>query len=108
MIENGKVTAVRLTGETAAREWLKDAMAQGSDAATIRPWMLAPVSAPPAGSAGRGRILCNCLDVSVKEIADEVLRGLDLAAIQEKLCCGTECGSCLPELKRMVRLPEAA
>ena len=108
MIEEGKVTAVRLTGETAAREWLKDAMAQGSDAGAIRPWMLAPVSAPPAGSAARGRILCNCLDVSVKEIADEVSRGLDLAAIQEKLCCGTECGSCLPELKRMVRLPEAA
>lgn len=108
MIEEGRITAVRLTGETAARDWLKDAMAQGSDTAAIRPWMLAPVSAPPAGSAGRGRIVCNCLDVSELEIAAEVSRGLDLAAIQEKLCCGTECGSCLPELKRMVRVPEAA
>ena len=28
--------------------------------------------------------------------------GADLAQLQSELKCGTECGSCLPELKRMV------
>ena len=108
MVEDGRVTGVRLTGETAARDWLKDTMSQGVAADTLRKWMLAPLNTPPAGAASRGRILCNCLDVSEQQIADEVTRGCGLAEIQHKLGCGTQCGSCLPELKRMARLPEAA
>ena len=108
MVDNGHVTGVRLTGETAAREWLKEAIASGTTADSIRRWMLAPLNAPPAGTAGRGRILCNCLDISEKEIAVEVANGRSLADIQTRLRCGTQCGSCLPEIKRMTRMPEAA
>ena len=110
MVENGHLTGVRLTGETAARDWLKDIMAQGVTAEAVRPWVLAPVSAPPAGGTNRGRVICNCLDVAEDEIRAEVGRGSDLAALQAKLKCGTECGSCLPELKRLlaVRGREAA
>ena len=38
-------------------------------------------------------------------VADEIIAdlnaGLDLAALQEKRKCGTSCGSCVPELKRL-------
>jgi len=101
LMEGGKLIAVRLTGETAARDWLKETIAHGADAQALRPWLLAPLSAPPAGQPQRGRIVCNCLDVSVQEILHEVNNGLDISAIQAKLKCGTQCGSCLPELKRM-------
>ena len=104
MIEQGRVTGVRLTGETAARDWLKDIMAQGASTETVRPWVLAPVAAPPAGSRNRGRIICNCLDVAEDEIQPQVAAGADLAVLQAKLKCGTECGSCVPELKRLVTL----
>ena len=105
LMEEGKLLGVRLTGETVARDWLKEIIAQGSDAQSMRPWLFAPLSAPPAGQTQRGRIVCNCLDVSEQEIMTEFKNGLDLPAIQAKLKCGTECGSCLPELKRLVAQP---
>jgi assimilatory nitrate reductase catalytic subunit len=110
MIEQGKVTGVRLIGETAARDWLKEVMAQGSAAETVRPWVLAPLTEPPVGSRSRGRIVCNCFDVAEQDIRSEITRGADLASLQATFKCGTECGSCMPELKRLVDLatPQAA
>jgi assimilatory nitrate reductase catalytic subunit len=107
LMEDSKLLGVRLTGETVARDWLKEVIAQGSDAQSLRPWLFAPLSAPPAGQSQRGRIVCNCLDVSEQEILAEFRNGLDLPAIQAKLKCGTECGSCMPELKRLVAQPLA-
>ncbi len=108
LMEEGKLLGVRLTGETVARDWLKEIIAQGSDAESLRPWLFAPLSAPPAGQTQRGRIVCNCMDVSELEIMAEFKNGLDLSAIQAMLKCGTECGSCMPELKRLVAQPLAA
>jgi assimilatory nitrate reductase catalytic subunit len=105
LMEDGKLLGVRLTGETVARDWLKEIIAQGSDAQSLRPWLFAPLSAPPAGQPQRGRIICNCLDVSEEEIMTEFKNGLELPAIQARLKCGTECGSCMPELKRLVAQP---
>ena len=34
--------------------------------------------------------------------------GANLPALQEKLKCGTTCGSCVPEIKRMLATPQAA
>lgn len=108
LINDGKLSGVRLTGETVARDWLKEIIARGSDAQSVRPWLFAPLSAPPAGQPQRGRIVCNCMDVSEQEILAEFGNGLDLPAIQRKLKCGTECGSCLPELKRLIAQPSVA
>jgi assimilatory nitrate reductase catalytic subunit len=108
LMEEGRLLGVRLTGETVARDWLKEIIAQGADAQALRPWLFAPLSAPPAGQPQRGRIVCNCLDVSEQEIMAEFKSGLDLSAIQAKLKCGTQCGSCMPELKRLVAQPLAA
>jgi assimilatory nitrate reductase catalytic subunit len=102
MMQRGRVTGVRLIGETAARDWLKDIMAQGAAADSVRPWVLAPVTAPPLGSRQRGRVICNCVDVSEQEILGEIARGADLAMLQAKLGCGSECGSCVPELKALL------
>ena len=101
LVQDGVVIGARLTGETAARDWLKDLMARGAAADAVRAWTLAPLSSPPTGSKKRGRIVCNCFDVSEQEIQAELAQGADLAALQSKLKCGTECGSCLPELKRL-------
>ena len=92
---------MRLAGETAARDWLLDVMARGAPAADLRRWLFAPVFQPPAGTRPRGRIICNCADVSEAEIRADLAAGLDLAAIQAMRKCGTTCGSCLPELKRL-------
>ena len=114
--KNGKlgVTGVRLMGETLAADWLKDVMTTGqfndeahydvSHYKEFSRWALAPLSAPPAGQRTRGKIVCNCLDISQNEIVDNIELGADLITLQNKLKCGTECGSCVPELKRLVHL----
>ncbi len=113
LVENnhGKATVagVRLMGETLAAEWLKELMTTGAftDEAHYKEfsrWALAPLSAPPSGQVGRGKIVCNCLDVSQNEIIENIELGADLITLQNKLKCGTECGSCVPELKKLVRM----
>jgi len=99
--------SVRLTGETAARDWLKEMLASGVMTAELRRWMLAPLAAPPLGSRQRGKIICNCFDVSATEITAQLTLGATLAEVQQRLKCGSECGSCLPEVKSMVRLFKA-
>jgi assimilatory nitrate reductase catalytic subunit len=104
LVENDQVTGVRLMGETLAADWLKDVMSSGSYTDELRRWALAPVVAPPTGQKGRGKIVCNCLDVSQNEIIDNIEIGADLVTLQNKLKCGTECGSCIPELKKLVQM----
>ena len=102
LIEHGHVTGVRLAGETVAAEWLKEHLIDGLSAEEVRRWALAPVSVPPAGQTSRGRIVCSCKDVSEGEIKAALANGADLGALQLELKCGTECGSCVPELRRML------
>ncbi len=104
LVEDGQVTGVRLIGETLAADWLKQMMQQGQFTDELRKWALAPLSTPPKGQKSRGKIVCNCYDVSTNEIIETCEMGADLQTLQAKLKCGTNCGSCLPELKRMVKL----
>jgi len=97
-----EMTGVRLVGETLAADWLKDVMTSGEFSPELRRWALAPLSAPPAGQHSRGKIICTCLDVAENDIIDTIQLGADLITLQSKLKCGTECGSCVPELRRLV------
>lgn len=101
LLERGKLLGVRLTGETAAQDWLKEAIVGGEDTEALRPWLFAPLAEPPQGHRERGRIVCTCLNVSEQEIMHELKQGADLPAVQARLKCGTQCGSCVPELKRL-------
>ena len=63
----------------------------------------APVAVP-----ARGKTVCSCFGVSESAIGDTLARcqGSEverLAQLQDALKCGTNCGSCVPELQRMVR-----
>jgi assimilatory nitrate reductase catalytic subunit len=103
LVENGEVIGLRLLGETLAAGWLKEVMVQGRLTDELRRWALAPLSAPPIGGKSRGRIVCNCLDVSESEIQATIAEGgATLESLQSRLKCGTECGSCVPELRRLV------
>ncbi|UAW99548.1 molybdopterin-dependent oxidoreductase [Halopseudomonas nanhaiensis] len=101
-IEDGRITAIRLTGETAAREWLHSVWQSGETDAALRRWFLAPLSAPPGGVAASDRTLCNCMNVSASRIRAGIEDGQDLDGLKQNLGCGTQCGSCVPEIKRML------
>lgn len=103
LVEEGQVTGVRLIGETLAADWLKQIMQEGQFTDALRKWALAPLATPPSGQKTRGKIVCNCFDVSENEIIETCEMGADLPTLQAKLKCGTHCGSCVPELKRLVK-----
>lgn len=101
LIRDGRLAGALLCHETRSADWLIDIIVSGSDTQALRKWVLAPLSNPPSSVPARGRVVCNCFDVSENEIAADLAAGLDLAALQSKRKCGTSCGSCLPELRRM-------
>lgn len=100
MTVDGRLEAVRLSGETAALGWLRGAMAEDElDAALLR-YALAPSRQAPMAAVAR-HIVCKCADVSDVQIRDALAGGADLAALQDGLKCGTFCGGCLPEIRRL-------
>ncbi|MBS1144529.1 MAG: nitrate reductase [Proteobacteria bacterium] len=99
--QDGRLLGVRLAGETLAQAWLKQAMAEDElDASLIR-FALAPTAKPPVSMVARN-IVCKCADVSDDQIQKELAHGADLPQLQQTLKCGTFCGSCVPDIKRMV------
>ncbi len=109
---DGQLLGVRLAGETQALSWLRQAMAEGELDASLLRFALAPTAAPPASLAPR-QIVCKCADVSDDQIISAVAGGADLAGLQDTLKCGTFCGGCIPDIKRMLsrqpqQHPEAA
>ncbi|KON80957.1 molybdopterin-dependent oxidoreductase [Azoarcus sp. PA01] len=101
-IDNGLLVGLRLTGETAAAGWLRDVLVERQPTADLRRWILAPLANPPAAAKSRGRIVCTCLNVAESDIAAAIAGGDGFDVLQAKLKCGTSCGSCVPEIKRLV------
>ncbi|GAD62106.1 nitrate reductase [Aquipseudomonas alcaligenes] len=105
---DGRIVAVRLAGEIAARDWLKGLWEQGSSDADLRRWLLAPLPTPPGGGLKASKVLCNCMNVSQDKVCAGIERGLDLDGLKHELKCGTSCGSCVPEIKRLLATRVAA
>ena len=104
-IDNGRITAIRLAGETLAQHWLQNLWLEGRADEQLRRWLLAPLSTPPghaATSVAGNKTLCNCKNVSQSAVCAGITRGLDLQGLKEQLGCGTQCGSCVPEIKRLL------
>ncbi len=98
---DGRLFGVRLAGETLAQHWLTQARAEDElDTGLIR-FALAPSAKPPVSVAPRN-IVCKCADVSDVQIGNELEGGAGLPQLQERLKCGTFCGSCVPDIKRMI------
>jgi assimilatory nitrate reductase catalytic subunit len=108
---HGKLVAVLVSGETAqvaAASWLQDYLEGGASVVGLGRALLTPGKLPPGKPLTRGKVVCNCFNVSEQAIT-AALQGVlvegpeqRLMALQKTLQCGTNCGSCLPELKRLV------
>jgi assimilatory nitrate reductase catalytic subunit len=63
------------------------------------------LSGRPRGEYGaQGAMICSCFQVSEATISTAIAGGCQTsAALGEKLRCGTNCGSCVPELNRLIR-----
>ncbi|MCG2583557.1 molybdopterin oxidoreductase family protein [Massilia sp. TS11] len=106
LVRDGQLQAVALAGDTAAEQWLRQLLETGADVRSLGRLLLSPSATAPQGFKARGKVVCSCLGVAEAEIAAclaAAAPGEDgLARLQGELKCGTSCGSCVPELKRMV------
>ncbi len=58
---------------------------------------------PAQGLAATGPVVCACFGIGRNTICDAIAAGARSAAeIGLKLKAGTNCGSCIPELKRLI------
>ena len=105
------LSQVMLTGsmvDLEARLWLKQYLETLTDISALGRKLLSPGKVAPQPIVPRGKIVCNCFDVSEQSITQCLRQTASsdpedlLAVLQTKLDCGTNCGSCLPELKNMV------
>ncbi|MES1149403.1 MAG: (2Fe-2S)-binding protein, partial [Bradyrhizobium guangdongense] len=61
------------------------------------------------GVASTGPVVCACFGVGRATICDTIAAGAKTAAeIGAKLKAGTNCGSCIPELKRLIAQTDVA
>ena len=108
-----ELNAFMLAGDTSAQAWIKTLLQDELPAQSYGRLLLAPGAKPPVAVQTRGKVVCSCLNVTdigihawLAQPASQALGGSDalrLTDLQSALKCGTNCGSCLPELKRLVR-----
>lgn len=101
--------AFLLAGDTRAEAWIAPLLQQSLPAQDYGRYLLAPGSVPPGPAPLRSAQVCSCFDVSESAVRQTLaaLAGpaeARLAALQATLQCGTQCGSCLPALKRLTDL----
>jgi assimilatory nitrate reductase catalytic subunit len=82
-LQDDRVRAVRISGNVRSEQWLRNR------------W-------PLDAAMSRGRTVCNCFDVAESEIDAFLATSRSLNELQRQLKCGTNCGSCLPELRRKI------
>jgi assimilatory nitrate reductase catalytic subunit len=100
--------AVLLAGDTSAEGWIRSLLQQGLPAQSYGRLILLAGAQAPVAMPARSRQVCTCFNVNEDAITGTLAQcsGNDserLAALQQTLKCGTNCGSCVPELQRMVR-----
>jgi len=106
-VEDGRLVGVRLAGDLAAESWMRDFFLSGASVIELRQRLLAGSAAAPQGYKPRGKVVCNCFNVSESEIIDYCAQASGdsaekLASLQAARKCGTNCGSCLPELRTLI------
>jgi assimilatory nitrate reductase catalytic subunit len=82
----------------AARAWLCEQFAQNADPQALL------AGRPPRGARDPGRKICVCMNVGANTILDAIRQGgLSTAdAVGQKTNAGTGCGSCKPEIERLL------
>ncbi|MFN4262493.1 MAG: molybdopterin-dependent oxidoreductase [Thioalkalivibrionaceae bacterium] len=85
-----------------ARDWLIERLADARLTDADRRALLS--GRPPVGSSETGKIICSCLRVGERTLLDAIRaqRLTSVDAVGASVKAGTECGSCRPEIRRLL------
>jgi assimilatory nitrate reductase catalytic subunit len=107
-----QLSAFLIAGDTSAETWLKALLQTQASTQAYGRSLLMTGSKPPVALVDAGTTVCSC--VGVKDVAIhnhlKIYKGDStqrLASLQGTLKCGTQCGSCVPQLRRMIQLTES-
>lgn len=115
--EDAELAGLVLAGDVSAQAWIKTLLQDELPAQSYGRLLLLPGAKAPVALQARGKPVCTCFSVTDAEI-DACLTDIThavggagylasdderLQALQDKLKCGTNCGSCVPEIKRLIR-----
>ncbi len=103
-----RLQAVLLAGDTRARQWIAPLLQDRLPAHSYTRALMIPGAKPPVAVPKRGPSVCACLDVGEGAITQHLQACSGSAqerldSLKNTLRCGTNCGSCVPQLQRMVR-----
>jgi assimilatory nitrate reductase catalytic subunit len=104
-----KLQGFVLAGDVSAQAWIKTLLQDELDAQTYGRLLLSPGAKAPIAIQSKGTQVCSCFNVSESDITGflSTCEGSDteqLSSLQTQLKCGTNCGSCIPQLKKIIRL----
>ncbi len=107
--DGATLDAFLLAGDAAAAAWVLGLLQDGLPARPFGQALLSGRSTPPAAVPPRAPQVCNCFDVSQVAIIDTLAAchgdaDARLVQLQQRLRCGTQCGSCLTAVKALVCL----
>jgi assimilatory nitrate reductase catalytic subunit len=97
-----------LAGDTSAQAWIKTLLQDELPAHVYGRALLVPGATPPIAVVSRGTSVCTCFNVTDVAITSHLAQCIGsakerLTSLQASLKCGTNCGSCVPQLQGMVR-----
>ena len=96
-----QVLFITTQGRLPSRDWLADLFALDCLAPESRTALL--IGQPLGGAPGPGPLVCACLKVGARAIDKAIAGGaLGVEAVGRATGAGTNCGSCRPEIARMI------
>ncbi|WP_106477386.1 nitrate reductase [Phytohalomonas tamaricis] len=108
-LENGRLKwwlAVAPPAGLPALNWLDERFGEEAIDADARRRLLA---GSEAGGEDTGPVVCSCHQVGQKTITKAIQEGANsVESLGERLCCGTQCGSCIPELKTLIQTTQVS
>jgi assimilatory nitrate reductase catalytic subunit len=109
-----KLEGFLLGGDTQSQAWITTLLQEELPAQSYGRLLLLPGAKAPVAVQSQGKAVCTCLNVSQSAIEAHLNAlheqpGLPpspvacLQSLKDNLQCGTNCGSCVPELQKIIR-----
>jgi ferredoxin-nitrate reductase len=101
VVRDNRVVGGLFFGDISSTEEILDLTRKRTDISALRKSLL---SGNLKGQMSKGKTLCSCIGVTVEEIQAGIKRGMkSIEMLQEGLRVGTGCGTCLQEVRDLVK-----